>query len=166
MPKESVYQLITLLLLLIYILIYISEVIFSKNKLFIKYGLIISKKRYKLKYNYFAEKVGEKYLRGDVFFSILKENLCIFESQYIGRISPHIIGYIEIDNDNVIVVYKKPFSSIILFTGFVIWIIMLNKALLVPLIGLPIIIGILFFFNYMRLNSMEYDVEYFINYGK
>jgi hypothetical protein len=82
-------------------------------------GIIISKEKYTIKNNYFKENTGKTIKKDDVIINGINEHLFIFESvkhNFLERIEPAINGYIEINGNNVIVIYKKPFILTIFIT--------------------------------------------------
>jgi hypothetical protein len=137
------------------------------NKIFPKgTGIIISKEKYTIKNNYFIENIGKTIKKDAVIINGINEHLFIFESRS-GYNEPIFNGYIEINNNNVIVIYKKP----ILFT-IVMVLIFISMGIIYKKIILPILIvsmiygGIALFLNIIKFNTIKSDIDYFINLGK
>jgi hypothetical protein len=133
-------------------------------------GIIILKEKYTIKNNYFIENIGKTIKKDDVIINGINEHLFIFESikhNFLERIEPTINGYIEINGNNIIVNYKKPFILIIINAIMLLFLgIIKEQNILWILIVLIIFGGIVLILIIVKLKSIKSDIDYFINYGK
>ena len=169
----SFINIVNYIFLPVSIFILILELIFYSiyNKILLYCGVTIYKNSYKIKNN-FINIIGKVLKKDDIYIKIINEELCFFQSKstvILGRhYGPIIFGFIKIKNGIVNTNYKKPFSYLILTIIFLINIINIFgvKKIIYIIIFFLFFIGILIFFNYLKVNSMRYDIDYFLNNEK
>jgi hypothetical protein len=150
---------------LFFILLFLENIL---QKKFYKYGITVKKNKYLLKTNVFKDNVGKEIIKDDVVINVINENLCLFDASRIilpPSLGVIIHGYLKIDNNNVIVVYKQPLAFMILVLLIIINI-LVTKEYFAILIGVAIFGGILLILTVIKILTAKQDIEYFINNGK
>jgi hypothetical protein len=128
--------------------------------------IIISKEKYTVKHDCFEENTGKIIKKDDVIIKGINEHLFVFESRS-GYNVPVFNGYIEINNNNVLVIYKKPMLHTIVIVLMFISMGIIYKKIILPILIVSMIYGgIALFLNIIKFNAIKSDIDYFINLGK
>jgi hypothetical protein len=151
---------------ILHLIVYIGVEKF--NIKFYKIGTTILKNKYQKKI--LLNNIGEKIIKNNVTIKINSSNNILFASDY-GRGDPCIFGECNIDQDGIIVSYKvSPFIFLIIITifsslfyfflGFHPFII---SDILFFLFMIIICIGFLFIFYIIKINSIKFEIDWYIN---
>ena len=158
----------TIISVSISLILLFAEVFFYHKKLVFNCGITIYREKYNTKNNILKKNIGKYYKLVDTDFKIIEENICIFSSYtnsiIESRSKPLIYGCCIYVDGVMIIIYKKPFSYLLVFIVTVANLIIFQKEML--LIFSVIIILIISFvsaLNYFKFTAMRYDIEHFLS---
>jgi hypothetical protein len=139
------------------------------KQVFYKIGLTVLRKKYNK--HILLNNIGKKIIKKDVVIKIMDTNNILFVSDW-GRSDPCIFGDCNVDKDSILVSYKvSPFSVLsmisiisLLFYDFILQSnphnisdILFGIFIIIMVIGLPLI------FYIIKINSIRFDIDHYIN---
>ncbi|MDR0321823.1 MAG: hypothetical protein LBI28_09990 [Treponema sp.] len=154
-------------ILLLFFIPVIFELLFWK-KIILKYGITIYKKTLLINKNVCTNYIGKILEKEDAIIEIISNDIFIFEANrklLFPQFDPIIHGFCKINKDTAIIKIKKPLAYIplIIYFIFLFYSFGIISNIIFILIFSLIFLGIPVLLNYLKIKSMIYDIEYFIN---